>query len=67
MSLKISLKCKCVRYSQYFSGLLVQSFASKNEAVKVKQNTTVWLYHFSQQSYTVDSTKSPLVCAIKLP
>ena len=39
----------------------------KNEAVKVKQVATVWLYYFSQRSYTVDSTNSPLVCAIKFP
>ena len=71
MSLRISLKCKCVRFRQYFSGFAGTSTGTviclKEWAVKVKQVATAWLYHFSQQSYTVDSTKNPLVCAIKLP
>ena len=46
---------------------LAQSSALKNEVVEVKQVATVLLYHFSYRSYTVDSTKNPLVCAIKLP
>ena len=45
---------------------LVQSSALKNEAVEVKQVAMVLLYHFSYRSYTVDSTKNSLVCAIKL-
>ena len=45
---------------------LAQLSALKNEAVEVKQVATVWLYHFSYCSYTTDSTKNPLVCAIKL-
>ena len=48
-------------------GWLVQSSALMNDTVEMKQVATVWLYHFSHRSYTVDSTKNPLVCAIKLP
>ena len=47
MSLGISLKCKCIRCSQYFLGTAGASTGavmySKNKAVKVKQIGTVWL------------------------
>ena len=48
MSLRISLKYKCVRYSQYFSGfagvLTSTVICFKESAVKVKQVATAWLY-----------------------
>ena len=72
MSLRISLKCNCVSdlvsiFQVLLACQLAQSSALRNEAVEVKQVATVWLYHFSYHSYTVDSTKYPPVSAIKLP
>ena len=72
MSLRISLKCNCVKdlvsiFQVLLACRLAQSSALKNEAVEVKQVAAVLLYHFSYRRYTVDSTKNPLVCAIKLP
>ena len=56
MSLRISLKCNCVRFSQVLLACrLAQSSALKNELVEVKQVATVLFYHFSYRSYTVDS------------